>query len=145
MPAQWSGRWATATFALLATILLVLTTFFIWPGILQPGCRFYSGPTEAINNRTYCYAIVSVRMDSYPFYANFTEWAFTFHLYFWGNLECGFLNVSVAEPNGTSYSGVLWTCAFLRPPTEPTWFASDNESGVVTGLSPGNATLLVEQ
>jgi hypothetical protein len=153
MATPWSKREVLATLAVFAATLIVLTTFFVWPGIAVPGCRFYSGPVESINDRTYCYANIPPGADYFPgsegwthYYVNTTLWGFTFVLYAPpGPGRCSHLSINVTEPSGAVESGSSVGCVALggRPPV--LWFAADNESGVATGLNPGNFTLFVEQ
>ncbi len=143
MSAQWNRRSTIATFAVLVAIVILFTAFFVSPGILLPGCRDYSGPTESINGRTHCYATVG--LDWYPHdSANYTEWGFIFHLVAHPTPLFGLLMINVTEPSGTAYSGYLTVGG---PPWDPaipsTWFTPDNQSGVNVVYDSGNASLLV--
>jgi len=145
MLGRWNRRSTTAILAALAVGLVVLTTFFVWPGLLLPGCRAYSGPTESINDRTYCYATVHPECVSVPCFANYTEWGFTFHLYVPPNPGFVRVSINVTEPNGTLFSGYVIAGS---PPWDfgqlpSAWFAPDNESGVSVANSFENTTFFV--
>ena len=126
-------------------MVIVVTAFFVWPGVLLPGCRSLSGPTESINGRTYCFATVPVPNYSTHWSANYTEWGYTFQL--WAPLTPGLhgVRINVTEPSGTEYSGGMTTGGPPRTNYTSTWFSPDNMSGVSVVWNTFNASLLVEQ
>lgn len=151
-----------AWFSLVVAVLSV-TLLFVWPGYLAiTRCDSSRSPSEQINNRTYCYVIVSVRQvypPSSPPNCTLTPylygsasilalWGFNFRLTpflscpeFWGGL-----NFTVTDPNGTSFHVVIPT-VFPAPGVQPnrTWFAPDNESGIHVPPDWLNDTIFVKE
>jgi hypothetical protein len=140
--------------------VVAVVVLLVWPGYLSSySCAWSIDPTTSVNDHTYCYE--SVRMPganltmSGPVFGTFQyrAWGFGFSLEWLGASQ---LNISVTEPNGSTYSGELSMsyacpaggCNFTRI-GPPTWFTPDGAAGISVYWIPvpvgANVTLYVEK
>jgi len=146
MPRPWSRRVHTSVCVGAGVAVGVMLAAFVWPGFFYYwGCALSSGPFESINNRTYCYATVPLPKPSTDYYANHTEWGFTFELFTPTSPGFSGMTIKVTEPSGTEYSGSMAIGGPSRPGFTSMWFAPNNESGVTVMWNSQNVSLLVSR
>ena len=140
----WIGTGTAVGFA----VFLVL---FAWPGYLTSySCAWSVLPTTSVNGETYCYETVQqpspAPVLAQPTY-HYLAWGFAFNL---GWFLTQWLNISMTESNGTTYStelGIGYNCPaggcnFTQmPPLH--WFTPDDVAGVsiAWGEQNGDVTL----
>jgi hypothetical protein len=137
-----SPRAMLATFSGLATGVVVVSSLFVWPGLLvTTGCVASAGPNESVKGRAYCVATVPIPR----FYANYTAWGFTFHLFVPPTPGISGMRINVTEPNGAKYSGGNGIGGAPRSNFTSMWFTPDNESGVTVVWNTLDGSLLAEK
>lgn len=141
MAAPLSRRATTAVFSVTAVAVVVIVMLFVWPGFWPTNCASSSGPTQSVNGRGYCYLTVPIPRSV----ANFTEWNYKFHLHSFSYPGGPVLNVTVTEPNGTTFTGDIGWVGPTYENSTSTWISPDASCGVMALWYTHNVSLLVEK
>jgi len=147
-PSRRATAWIGTSTAVGFAVFVVL---FAWPGYLTSySCSWSIDATTSVNGGTYCFEAVEQPWPApvleQPTY-HYLAWGFAFNL---GWFLTQWLNISITETNGTTYStqlGVVYECPgggcnFTQLPP-PDWFTPDQAAGVsiAWGALNGNVTL----
>jgi hypothetical protein len=139
-------RGLTVTLVAAAVMVVVIVLLFVWPGFLvTTHCNPSTGSSESVAGRTYCAVTVPLPRSPTHYYANFSAWGFTFHLFVPPTPGFSGMTINVTEPNGAEYSGGMGIGGPPRSNFTNMWFTPDNESGVTVVWNSLNASLLVEK